>query len=228
MWGGPAQQDTWDMKPDAPAEYRGEFKPIPTTVPGLQICEHLPRLAKRADKLCLIRSMTHADVNHTTATHYLLTGRPAPPGPLADDWPNYGAVLAKLGRGTGPLPPFVSMMPVVPGRRAAVRRAEPRPGGGLLGPVYDPMRIDADGSKPDYRVGELRPVGRRRRRPRPTAGRGCCGRSTARCAAMERSRTRGDGGALPAGVLDLLAAPAGDAGVRPVAGAAGASASATA
>ena len=51
MWGGPAQQDTWDMKPDAPDEYRGEFKPIATTVPGLQICEHLPRLASAPHKL---------------------------------------------------------------------------------------------------------------------------------------------------------------------------------
>src|SRR5207237_6082067 len=80
MWGGPAQQDTWDMKPDAPDVYRGEFKPIPTVVPGLRICEHLPQLAQRADRLCLIRSMTHGDVNHTTATHHLLTGKPAPAG----------------------------------------------------------------------------------------------------------------------------------------------------
>src|SRR5215510_3062936 len=79
MWGGPAQQDTWDMKPDAPAEYRGEFKPIPTSVPGIQICEHLPQLARRMDKLALIRAMTHGDVNHTTATHEILTGRPVPP-----------------------------------------------------------------------------------------------------------------------------------------------------
>src|SRR4029079_2202064 len=114
MWGGPAQQDTWDMKPDTPDVYRGEFKPISTTVPGLQVCEHLPMLAARAHELCLIRSMTHNDVNHLTATHHLLTGRPAPPGPLSDDWPNYGAVLAKTGRGRGPLPPYVSMMPVVP------------------------------------------------------------------------------------------------------------------
>src|SRR4030095_4847285 len=70
MWGGPAQQDTWDLKPDAPDVYRGEFKPISTNVPGLRVCEHLPLLAQRADKLCLIRSMTHADVNHTTATHH--------------------------------------------------------------------------------------------------------------------------------------------------------------
>jgi hypothetical protein len=156
MWGGPAQQDTWDMKPDAPDVYRGEFKPIATSVPGLRICEHLPELAKRAHELCLIRSMTHADVNHTTATHHLLTGRPAPPGPLKDDWPNYGAVLSYLGRGHGPLPPYVSMMPIV--------RDNPAPrfveeshgqGAGFLGPVFNPMRIDADGTKPDYRVGEF-------------------------------------------------------------------------
>src|SRR5262245_35446297 len=48
MWGGPAQQDTWDPKPDAPAEYRGEFRPVATNVPGIQVCEHLPRLARRA------------------------------------------------------------------------------------------------------------------------------------------------------------------------------------
>src|SRR5437762_12154212 len=78
MWGGPAQQDTWDMKPDAPAEYRGEFRPIATNVPGLRICEHLPRLARHADKLAVIRSMTHGDVNHLTATHFLLTGRDLP------------------------------------------------------------------------------------------------------------------------------------------------------
>src|SRR5436189_5622475 len=98
MWGGPAQQDTWDLKPDAPAEYRGEFKPIPTSVPGIQICEHLPRLARRADKLAIIRSMTHDNVDHTGATHDLLTGRPVPRrgAPRSEDWPSYGSVLAKL------------------------------------------------------------------------------------------------------------------------------------
>ena len=95
MWGGPAHQDTWDPKPDAPAEYRGEFQTIATRVPGLRICEHLPRLAERADRLAIIRSMTHNDVDHTSATHFLLTGRDRPnrAAPIADDWPNYGAVL---------------------------------------------------------------------------------------------------------------------------------------
>ncbi len=68
MWGGPAHQDTWDLKPDAPREIRGEFQPISTNVPGLQICEHFPLLAKRADKLSLVRSMTHDNGDHTTAT----------------------------------------------------------------------------------------------------------------------------------------------------------------
>ncbi len=155
MWGGPAQQDTWDLKPDAPDVYRGEFKPIATSVPGLGICEHLPRLAKRAHELCLVRSMTHNDVNHTTATHHLLTGKPAPPGQLADDWPNYGAILAKLGRGKGPLPPYVSMMPVVPDGAPRFVESSHGQGAGWLGPLYNPMRIDADASKPDYHVGEF-------------------------------------------------------------------------
>src|SRR5438874_1778665 len=136
MWGGPAQQDTWDMKPDAPDVYRGEFKPIATTVPGLRICEHLPLLAQRAHELCLIRSMTHNDVNHTTATHHLLTGRPAPPGAITDDWPNYGAVLAKLGRGAGPLPPNVSMMPVVPNGAPRFVEESHGQGAGGLGPAF--------------------------------------------------------------------------------------------
>src|SRR6516162_10107115 len=68
MWGGPAHQDTWDMKPDALAEYRGEFKPIRTSIPGIQICEHLPHLARQVDKLAIIRSMSHTDVDHTTGT----------------------------------------------------------------------------------------------------------------------------------------------------------------
>lgn len=155
MWGGPAQQDTWDMKPEAPDQFRGEFKPIPTTVPGLQICEHMPLLAQRAHELCLIRSMTHSDVNHTTAPHLLLTGRPSPPGGLADDWPNYGAIMSMLGRGKAPLPPYVSMMPVVPNGAPRFVESTHGQGAGWLGPVYNPMRIDADASLPDYRVGEL-------------------------------------------------------------------------
>jgi hypothetical protein len=116
MWGGPAHQDTWDLKPDAPAEIRGEFKPISTKVPGIQICEHFPKLAQRTDKLAIIRSMTHNNVDHTASTHFLLTGQPPLPGRTRDtDWPHLGAVLSRLGRGQGVLPPFVSMRPKLPG-----------------------------------------------------------------------------------------------------------------
>jgi len=160
MWGGPAHQDTWDPKPDAPEEYRGEFRPISTKVPGIQVCEHLPLLASRMDKLAVIRSMTHDDVDHTSATHYLLTGRGRPnrSAPRTEDWPNYGAVLSYVGRGHGPLPPYVSMMPIYD-KDPAPRFVESSHGqdAGWLGPLYHPMRIDADASKPNYRVGEFEP-----------------------------------------------------------------------
>jgi Protein of unknown function (DUF1501) len=171
MWGGPAHQDTWDMKPDSPTGYRGEFAPIATNVPGLQVCEHLPRIARHADKLAVLRAMTHDDVNHTTSTHYLLTGKPSPrlTAALADDWPNYGGVMARLGRGRGPLPPFVSMMPKVPGDVPRFVEESHGQGAGWLGPVYDPLRIDTNASAADYKVGEFSlsadvPLSRTRRR----------------------------------------------------------------
>jgi uncharacterized protein (DUF1501 family) len=157
MWGGPAHQDTWDLKPDAPAEVRGEFRPIATRVPGIDICEHFPLLATRTDRLAIIRSMTHGNVDHTTSTHFLLTGQPPPPvgNDLRGDWPHVGAVLARLGRGRDPLPPFVSMRPKL--ENDVPRFVEQSHGqfAGWLGPTYDPLTIDADPSKADYRVGDF-------------------------------------------------------------------------
>jgi len=156
MWGGPAHQDTWDLKPEAPAEIRGEFRPIATNVSGIQIGEHFPLLARRLDRLAVIRSMTHPNVDHTTSTHYLLTGQPPPPGSdLRKDWPHVGAVLAKLGRGKRPLPPFVSMRPKL--ENTVPRFVEQSHGqfAGWLGQAYDPLTIDADPSKPDYHVGDF-------------------------------------------------------------------------
>ncbi len=75
LLGGPPHLDTFDLKPDAPAEYRGPFRPIPTNVPGTRICEHLPRLARIADKYALIRSVSHKNSNHTPMIYYTLTGR---------------------------------------------------------------------------------------------------------------------------------------------------------
>lgn len=159
MWGGPAHQDTWDLKPNAPAEVRGEFRPIDTAVPGIQICEHFPLLAQRTRDLAIIRSMTHTNVDHTTATHYLLTGKPPlPSSDLRKDWPHIGSVLAKLGRGKDPLPAFVSMRPEL--ENDVPRFVEQSHGqfAGWLGPTWDPLTIDADPSRSDYRVGEIEPL----------------------------------------------------------------------
>ncbi len=75
LLGGPPHLDMFDLKPEAPAEYRGPFRPIPTNVPGTQICEHLPRLAAMADRYALVRSVSHRNSNHTPMIYYTLTGR---------------------------------------------------------------------------------------------------------------------------------------------------------
>jgi len=156
MWGGPAHQETWDLKPDAPEEIRGQFRPIATNVPGIQISEHFPKLAQRVDKLALVRSMTHTDVNHLTGTHYLLTGEPPPPTEdVRVQWPHLGSVLASLGRGRSALPPFVSMRPKLD--NDVPRFVEQSQGqfGGWMGAAYDPLTIDYDPSRTDYHVADL-------------------------------------------------------------------------
>ena len=143
MWGGPAHQDTWDLKPSAPREIRGEFQPISTAVPGIQICEHFPKLAQRTDQLAIIRSMTHNNVDHTPSTHFLLTGQAPPASPdLRQDWPSIGGVLSKLGRGKPPLPPFVSMRPKVPGDVPRFVEESHGQFAGWLGPTFDPLTIE--------------------------------------------------------------------------------------
>ena len=76
LWlpGGPPHMETYDMKPNAPAEYRGEFMPISTNIPGIDISEHLPLSARQMDKFSILRSVTHGDAGHESASHYLLTG----------------------------------------------------------------------------------------------------------------------------------------------------------
>src|SRR2546423_3671931 len=107
--GGPLHQDMFDLKSEAPSEIRGEFKPIKTKVPGIQICEHLPRMASIMDKLVPIRSMVGAEDNHYD--YQCLTGRlkrTEPPG----GWPSIGAAISKLQGATHPaVPTFVGLEP---------------------------------------------------------------------------------------------------------------------
>lgn len=156
QWGGPSQIDTWDPKPDAPDEVRGEFKPISTSVPGIAISEHFPRLARLADRYAIIRSLTHDDPAHLSSAHHILTGHYArkrfsdADPPSHDDWPHVGSVLAKLRPGTGSVPSFVSLPwtvshPAAPGGRAPGQNA------GWLGPMLDPMTI-GDPSQADFSV----------------------------------------------------------------------------
>lgn len=103
LYGGPSQLETFDMKPDAPSTIRGPFRPIASRTPGLQICEHLPALAARSDKYCVVRTVNHPQNDHN-GTHYIQTGHPLPPAERgADqvnatdkDFPAFGSVISYL------------------------------------------------------------------------------------------------------------------------------------
>ena len=106
LGGGPPHLDTFDMKPEAPMEIRGEFQPIATNVPGLSVCEHLPKLAKCADKYAVLRGVSHTLAGHELGTNYLSTGnRPVP----SLVYPGYGAVVSKELPGDNRLPHFVAI-----------------------------------------------------------------------------------------------------------------------
>ena len=95
--GGPPHQDTFDMKPNAPAEYRGAFRPIPTNVPGIEICEHLPTLSKVADKFAILRSVAHKFADHGGGHKRFLTGRdPLQPTGFVNDTPMVGSMAAEI------------------------------------------------------------------------------------------------------------------------------------
>src|SRR5579872_6854366 len=101
--GGPSHIDTWDMKPEAPIEIRGPLQPISTSVPGTQVCEFLPRLAARADKYCLLRTLHHTSNDHDAGMHMFLSGRAVP----AADSPALGAIASRLRPATRNFPAYV-------------------------------------------------------------------------------------------------------------------------
>jgi hypothetical protein len=136
--GGPPHQDMVDLKPDAPAEIRGEFKPIDTVVPGIRICEHLPLLAQRTDRLAIIRSLVGGEDRHEA--FHCLTGRRFGRQP-AGGWPSLGSVVSKLQGPAHPaVPPFVSLVPTM----KVKGWADPGPAG-FLGAAHAPVRPNAEG-----------------------------------------------------------------------------------
>lgn len=144
LWGGPSHMETFDLKPNAPIEYRGEFKPIRTNVPGIEISEHLPKLAKLADKYVLLRSLSHGSSGHVNSTHTVLTGYPgevmeAPP--YKPKYPDCFAIANKLlGECKPGLPPFVSL----PSQRYQ--------GAAYLGSTLDPMNVGTDPNYEGFQV----------------------------------------------------------------------------
>jgi hypothetical protein len=145
LWGGPSHLDTFDMKPDAPVEYCGPFEPIATAVPGIRVCELLPGLAQRADKFALLRAVHHESNDHGVAGTIALTGSIAGAVGLGGAVnskaarPSTGAIVGRLHRGDpGSLPPYIILgSSLHQGLKRAVGE-----GGGSLGGMYDPFRLD--------------------------------------------------------------------------------------
>jgi hypothetical protein len=156
LTGAASHHDTFDMKPEAPPEIRGEFRPIQSAVPGLTVCEHLPLLAARAHQYAVVRTLSHGDNNHLMSTHHVLTGTKQPGGffdkvASRDDWPCYSAGLAFLRPRTDGLPTGVNLPTYLlegpltwPGQHA-----------GFLGAKYDPWQIKGDPASRDFRVDAL-------------------------------------------------------------------------
>jgi hypothetical protein len=146
--GGPSHYETFDPKPDAPSEIRGEFKAIPTKVPGIHFCESVPKLAAVADKFTVVRSICHKDPNHGGGNHYLMTGMPTPVpvacGAFVTFHPSFGSVVSyKRGLRDG-LPAYIAMPEVS------------RSGGpNFLGGQHAPFVIDGYPNSPSFKVRDV-------------------------------------------------------------------------
>src|SRR5262249_45571430 len=143
--------DAWDLKPDAPAEFRGEFQPIATNMPGISVCEHMPRLARQMDKVALIRSFRHGNSSHGHADHYMLTGyHPTaafnPTLRPNNQRPAIGAVMARKLGPKGSVPPYICLP-----------KMHPSCGSAYLGAAAAPFVIEADPNAPDFAVPDIVP-----------------------------------------------------------------------
>jgi len=150
LWleGGPSHIDLWDMKPSAPAEYRGYWRPIPTNVAGMQITEMFPRQAKLADKFSIIRSLHHNDTDHIGSPHIMLTGRVGPTvGDQSPKAPSMGSIVARtVGARRPGLPPYV-VVPQVGGGKYF--------GADYIGHAYNPFDVGSDPNGKAFKVQNL-------------------------------------------------------------------------
>lgn len=151
LQGGLSTIDTLDLKPDAPAEFRGEFSPIDTNVRGIQVCEHLPGIAKVADKFTLLRNFTHTNSGHGLADHWMLTGYAPRPGfntglKPNNQFPSHGSIVAHELGPRGSVPPYVCLP-----------KMHNSAGSAFLGPSAAPFVVDADPNAPGFTVPDLLP-----------------------------------------------------------------------
>jgi len=153
LQGGPSTIDMWDLKPDAPAEIRGPFKPIRTNVTGTIVGEHCHRCARVADKFTILRSHSHNDNGHTTGYHYVLTGYRANFAdgansrvPVNETYPSLGSIVSRELGTRGSMPPYINMPhPLTAG------------GPGFYGAEHAPFVIESDPVQPDFEVKDLKP-----------------------------------------------------------------------
>ncbi len=158
--GGLSQLDTLDPKPEAPAEVRGEFSPISTTIPGVSVSEHLPRFARQTDRWAIVRTLAHREHNHLLATHVALTGRPTPlPRGASDldrvetrnDFPNYAAALNFIRPRTDGIPSGVAL----PNYLIEGPLTWPGQHAGFLGAKYDPWQVNGNPNDQDFQMQAL-------------------------------------------------------------------------
>ncbi len=159
LTGAASHLETFDPKPDAPNEIRGEYKSIATRTSGLLACEYLPKLAARSDRYAVVRSLSHRENNHLVATHHVLTGQTQPGAffdkiASRDDYPNYAAGISYFrnppeGTPVGVnLPTYLMEGPLLwPGQYA-----------GFLGPKHDIMQVTEDPNRPNFKIENLRPA----------------------------------------------------------------------
>jgi hypothetical protein len=150
LWldGGPSHLEMFDLKPDAPAEIRGEFKPIETKVSGIRICEHLPKMAQVMDQFCILRSVTHNDSNHGAGNHLMTTGLSTPVpvgcGNSVSYHPAMGAFAAHERTAPHGLPPYLTL-------GSPMRSGGPN----FLGPAYGPLVVGDDPNREGFQVKDV-------------------------------------------------------------------------
>lgn len=155
LTGAPSHQDIWDLKPEAPVEVRGEFRPVDTIVPGVQITPHLPKLALLADKYAIVRSMTHNLPGHEQATHFMLSGiNELPPAAThmasRHDWPCYASGVQYLQTRPDGLPSGVHLPTYLHNGYGFSGQ-----NGGFLGSAFDPWQLTRDPNAANFRLSEL-------------------------------------------------------------------------